>query len=471
MTSTAHDVPMDTASGKRFAVSRIQLRSIVGGCVGNLIEWYDFLVYSIFSIYFASSFFPQGDQTAQLLNVTAVAAVGYVARPLGSWLMGRYADRKGRRVTLAVSVSLMCFGSLLIAVTPTYATIGVAAPTLLVVARLLQGLSMGGEYGTSATYLSEMAPRERRGFFVGFLQVSVVSGQLAALALLLLLQHAILRPGQMEAWGWRIPFVIGGIFALFALYLRRGIAETDAFRETGIKKQNRGSIAPFSCIESNPAGGWHHGGGTISFYTYTVYMQKFMVNTVGMTKEAASLTTAAALLCYLPLQPLFGLVSDLIGRRPVMIFFGAAGAILTVPLLTAMSHAASAWEAFALNFAALFILSGFTSIHMLVKSELFPAEVRALGVGLPYAITTAILGGTTEWVALQFKAMGREEWFYWYVTGAVLISLVVYLIMPETRWTSRLDGATVKPPGSHIGADMVSGGAIGSSANYPPSRF
>lgn len=183
-------------------------------------------------------------------------------------------------------------------------------------------------------------------------------------------------------------------------------------------------------------------GGTISFYTYTVYMQKFMVNTVGMTKEAASLTAAAALLCYLPLQPLFGFVSDLVGRRPVMIFFGVAGATLTVPLLTAMGHAASAWEAFALNFCALFILSGFTSIHMLVKSELFPAEVRALGVGLPYAITTALLGGSTEWVALQFKAIGREEWFFWYVTGAILISLVVYLIMPETRGTSTLDGAT-----------------------------
>jgi MFS transporter, MHS family, alpha-ketoglutarate permease len=472
MASAPHDAPIDAVPAERFGVTRIQLRSIVGGCVGNLIEWYDFLVYSIFSIYFASSFFPQGDQTAQLLNVTAVAAVGYVARPLGSWLMGRFADRKGRRVTLAVSVSLMCFGSLLIAVTPTYATIGVAAPVLLVVARLLQGLSMGGEYGTSATYLSEVAPRERRGFFVGFLQVSVVSGQLAALAILLLLQHVILRQGQMEAWGWRIPFVIGGIFSLFALYLRRGIAETDAFQETRIKEQSRGSVTTLLAH-------WRAillaigitVGGTISFYTYTVYMQKFMVNTVGMTKEAASLTAAAALLCYLPLQPLFGFVSDLIGRRPVMIFFGAAGAMLTVPLLTAMSHATSAREAFALNFAALFILSGFTSIHMLVKSELFPAEVRALGVGLPYAITTAILGGTTEWVALQFKAIGREEWFYWYVTGAVLISLVVYLIMPETRRTSRLDGATVQPPGSGIGNDLGSSGAKGGSANYLPSPF
>jgi MFS transporter, MHS family, alpha-ketoglutarate permease len=160
-------------------------------------------------------------------------------------------------------------------------------------------------------------------------------------------------------------------------------------------------------------------GGTIPFYACTVYMQKFMVNAVGMTKEAASLTAAAALLRYPALQPLFGFVSDLVGRRPVMIFFGAAGAMLTVPLLTAMSHAASAQQAFAMNFAALFILSGFTSIHMLVKSELFPAEVLALGVGLPYAIITAILGGTTEWVALQFKAAGREQWFYWYVTGAV----------------------------------------------------
>jgi MFS transporter, MHS family, alpha-ketoglutarate permease len=440
MSGASLDAPIGAASAQQIGVSKVKLRSIVGGCIGNLIEWYDFLVYSIFSVYFASSFFPDGNQTAQLLNATAVAAVGYLARPFGSWLMGRYADRKGRRAALALSVSLMCCGSLLIAVMPTYAKIGVLAPVLLVAARLLQGLSMGGEYGTSATYLSEMAPRECRGFFVGFLQVSVVSGQLAALGLLLLLQHVVLFPGQMEAWGWRIPFVIGGIFSLFALYLRRGIAETDAFRETRTMEPSRGSVAALLAHRRSLllAVGITI-GGTVSFYTYTVYMQKFMVNTVGMTKEAASLTAAAALACYLPLQPLFGFVSDRIGRRPVMIFFGVAAATLSVPLLTAMSRASSAEKAFALNFAALFILSGFTSIHMLVKSELFPAEVRALGVGLPYAITTAILGGTTEWLALQFKAIGQEEWFYWYVAGAALISLVVYLAMPETRRTSLLN--------------------------------
>jgi MHS family alpha-ketoglutarate permease-like MFS transporter len=441
MASALHGVPTAAARLEYATTARVKFRSIAGGCIGNLIEWYDFLVYSIFSVYFASSFFPHSNQTAQLLSASAVAAVGYVARPLGSLLMGRYADRRGRRSALAMSVSLMCGGSLMIALTPTYETIGVAAPALLIFARLLQGLSMGGEYGTSATYLSELAPSERRGLFVGFLQVSVVSGQLAALALLLLLQHVLLGPGQMEAWGWRIPFVIGGVFALFALYLRRGIVETDAFRKAGVDKQ-RGSLTALLVH-------WRAillvigmtVGGTIGFYTYTVYMQKFMINTVGMTREAASLTTAAALLCYLPLQPLFGLVSDIVGRRPVLIFFGAAGAVLTVPLLDAMSRATSAQEAFVLNFAALFVLSGFTSIHMLVKSELFPAEVRALGVGLPYAITTAILGGSTEWLALHLKAAGHEHWFYWYVAGAILVSLVVYLIMPETRWKSRLDAA------------------------------
>ena len=294
MSGASSDAPIGAAHAQQIGASRVKLRSIIGGCIGNLIEWYDFLVYSIFSVYFASSFFPDGDQTAQLLNVTAVAAVGYIARPFGSWLMGRYADRKGRRAALALSVSLMCCGSLLIAVMPTYATIGVLAPVLLVAARLLQGLSMGGEYGTSATYLSEMAPWKHRGFFLGFLQVSVVSGQLAALAFLLLLQHVFLRPGQMEAWGWRIPFVLGGLFALFALYLRRGIAETDAFRESKTKGRSRGSVTALLAH-------WRAVllaigitiGGTVSFYTYTVYMQKFMVNTVGMTKEAASLTAAA----------------------------------------------------------------------------------------------------------------------------------------------------------------------------------
>ncbi|MGF7136339.1 MFS family permease [Paraburkholderia sp. EB58] len=274
----------------------VRIRSIVGGLAGNLIEWYDFLAYSIFSIYFAKSFFPSDKPTVQLMNTAAIAAVGYVARPLGSWLIGLYADRRGRKSALTWSVTAMCVGSLMIAVTPGYATIGVFAPVVLILARLLQGLSMGGEYGTSATYLSEIAPANRRGFYLGFLQVSVVAGQLVALALMLVMQNALFTSAQIERWGWRIPFVVGGALALFALYMRRNVTETAAFKQSA--RQTGPSVAQQMLQH------WRQialaigitVGGTVGFYTYTVYMQKYLVNSVGLSKETSTLISAGALL-------------------------------------------------------------------------------------------------------------------------------------------------------------------------------
>jgi MHS family alpha-ketoglutarate permease-like MFS transporter len=433
------------------------LRSIIGGSAGNVIEWYDFLAYSIFSIYFSKAFFPGGNQTAQLLNAAAVAAIGYVVRPLGSWAIGALADRRGRRLALSVSVAMMSVGSLIIALTPTYASIGVAAPAVLICARLLQGFSMGGEAGTSATYLSEMAPTGRRGFFVGFVQVTVVMGQLLALALMLVLQRLVLTPTQLEQWGWRIPFAIGGALAVFALYLRRGISETDAFARAGdagaagaagddtqARKQSqteRGSLLVL-LIQHRRQTLWTIGisiGGTVAFYTFTIYLQKFMVNTTGFSRNTATLIATVALVIYMGFQPLFGLLSDLIGRRPVMMIFGVGGTFLTVPLMHALGATHSALTAFALNLAALGILSGFSSIHWLVKSELFPAKVRALGVGLPFAIVSSVMGGTTEYLALRFKHAGHESWFFYYVSACAAISLVTYVLMPETRHRSVID--------------------------------
>ena len=411
----------------------VHLRSLAGGLVGNLIEWYDFLAYSIFSIYFAKSFFPSENPTVQLMNTAVIAAVGYVARPLGSVLIGLYADRKGRKLALTWSVAAMCFGSLIIAVTPGYQTIGVFAPALLIAARLLQGLSAGGEYGTSATYLSEVAPANRRGFYMGFLQVSVVAGQLLALGLMLLMQRLLFTAEQIERWGWRLPFVIGGLLALFAMYMRRYVGETQDFEES-----RRKSSPP---VVRQLIQHWRNillaigitVGGTVAFYTYTVYMQKFLVNSAGLSKQTSTLITTGALLLYLPLQPLFGLASDLIGRRPVLIFFGLSCTLFPVPLFEALSRTKSTVMMFMLCFAGLLMLSGFTSIHMLVKTELFPARIRALAVGLPCALTTAVLGGTTEFVALRFKASGHESYFFWYVTIWAAISLLVYLRMPETN--------------------------------------
>ena len=413
-----------------------RIKSIFSGSVGNLVEWYDWYVYAAFSLYFAKAFFPQGDLTAQLLNTAAIFAVGFLMRPIGGWLMGIYADRKGRKAALLASVLLMCFGSLIIALTPSYETIGVAAPVLLVVARLLQGLSVGGEYGTSATYLSEMATKERRGFFSSFQYVTLISGQLIALAVLIILQQT-LTVEQLETWGWRVPFVIGAMCAVVALYLRRGMEETDSFKKTEAPKENIMRTLLRHPKELLTVVGLTM-GGTLAFYTYTTYMQKYLVNTVGMSKNDSTMISAATLFLFMLLQPLVGALPDKIGRRPILIAFGVLGTLFTYPILTTLHTVQSWWGAFFLIMAALIIVSGYTSINAVVKAELFPTEIRALGVGLPYALTVSIFGGTAEYVALWFKSVGMESGFYWYVTGCIACSLLVYITMKDTRTHSRI---------------------------------
>jgi MHS family alpha-ketoglutarate permease-like MFS transporter len=413
-----------------------RLKSIFGGSVGNLVEWYDWYVYSAFSLYFAKVFFPPASQTAQLLNAAAVFAVGFLMRPVGGWLMGRYADRHGRRAALSISVLLMCFGSLMIAVTPGYARIGVAAPVLLVVARLLQGLSVGGEYGASATYLSEMAGQRLRGFYSSFQYVTLISGQLLALVVLLVLQRQ-LGTEALESWGWRIPFAVGAALAVAALWLRRGIEETPSFRAVSAGGEQASSRARMSELLRYPrqiatvVG--LTAGGTVAFYTFTTYAQKFLVNSAGWSKTDASRISALTLLVYMFLQPVVGYISDRVGRRPVLISFGILGTLGTVPVMTALAKAHDERTAFLLLMSALVAVSGYTAINAVVKAELFPTEIRALGVALPYAVTVALFGGTAEYIALWAKNAGHEAWYFWYVTGCVAMSLAVYATMPETR--------------------------------------
>ncbi len=416
-----------------------RLQCIFGGSVGNLVEWYDWYVYSALSLYFAPIFFPRASPTAQLLNTAAIFAVGFLARPVGSWIMGLYADRHGRKAALTLAVTFMCLGSLIISVTPGYAEIGIAAPIILLLARLLQGLSVGGEYGTSATYLSEIATEKNRGFYSSFQYVTLIMGQLVALALLIFLQRLVLTPGQLESWGWRIPFFVGAAGAVVAFYLRRGIDETEAFKISAsladrgtlraLLRHPRALLTVFGLTL----------GGTVAFYTYTTYMQKFMVNTSGFSKDDATLISSAALLLFMLMQPAFGALSDRIGRRPLLIAFGVLGALGTVPLLTALEATRDAWAAFGFMLAGLVVVSGYTSINAVVKAELFPAHIRALGVGVPYAMTVAIFGGSAEYIDLWLKNAGREGWFYWYVSGCIGISLVVYALMPDTKRHSRIE--------------------------------
>ncbi len=415
-----------------------RLKSIFGGSVGNLVEWYDWYIYSSLSLYFAPVFFPNASFTAQLLNTAAIFAVGFLARPIGSWLMGIYADTHGRKAALTVSVIFMCLGSLIIAVTPGYAEIGIAAPVILLLARLLQGLSVGGEYGTSATYLSEMALEKNRGFYSSFQYVTLIMGQLLALGLLILMQQFFLTPEQIQAWGWRIPFFVGAACAVVAFYLRRGIEETPAFTQT--THPERGTLtellrhprAVITVVGLTL-------GGTVAFYTYTTYMQKFMVNTSGFSKDDATLISTAALFVFMLFQPVAGFISDRIGRRPLLLGFGVLGALGTVPLLSTLAGTRDFTTAFLLIMLGLFAVSGYTSINAVVKAELFPAHVRALGVGLPYALTVAIFGGTAEYVALYLKDIGHEPLFYWYVSGCIAASFVVYVLMPDTKKHSRIE--------------------------------
>ncbi len=411
-----------------------RLKSIVMGSSGNLIEWYDWYAYSAFSLYFASAFFPAEDATAELLGAAAVFAAGFVVRPIGAWIMGVYADRRGRKAGLTLSVVLMCVGSLVIAVVPTYRTIGVAAPVILVAARLLQGLSVGGEYGASATYLSEMAEPSRRGLWSSLQCVTLVSGQIVALAVLMVLQATLDRQA-LEAWGWRIPFVIGALLAIAVFFFRRGLLETHAFE--GVKEQNRTSrSSALRLVREHPREAavvvGLTAGGTLAFYAYTTYVQKFLVNTSGFSKETATRITALALVVFVALQPAVGRLSDKIGRRPIMMAFGVLGTLCTYPLLDALGRTKSVVVAFALVVGALVIVSGYTSVNAVVKAELFPAEIRTLGVALPFAIANTLFGGTAEYVALWFKAHGMEHGFYVYVTVVIAASLLVYARMRET---------------------------------------
>ncbi|WP_067563319.1 MFS transporter [Nocardia acidivorans] len=416
--------------------------NVLRGSIGNLVEWYDWYVYAAFSVYFAKSFFPDGDSTAQLLSTAAVFAVGFLMRPIGGWALGRYADRFGRRAALTLSVTVMAAGSLIIAATPSYATIGLAAPFILLLARLLQGLSVGGEYATSATYLSEVASSGRRGFYSSFQYVTLVAGQLTALGVQIVLLQ-FLSSAQMYSWGWRIPFLIGASGAIVVMLLRRGMDESQSFTAESAApqaKSTRGSLRvlleyPRECLLVVGL----TLGGTVAFYTYTTYMQKFMVNTSGISKSTVAWINFLALLVFVVLQPIAGALSDRIGRRTLLITFGVLGTVGTVPIMTLLGDTRNPVAAFALMLTALVIITGYTSINAIVKAELFPTRIRALGVGLPYALTVAIFGGTAEMIALALKKAGHESLYFWYVSACVLISLATYFFMRETSAASTID--------------------------------
>ena len=417
---------------------RRRLRAIVAGSLGNLVEWYDFYAYTFFALSFSASFFPKGDQTAQLLGTSGIFAAGFLFRPLGGWYFGRFADRHGRRRATVVSVLLMGLGSAAIAVLPTYATIGAAAPVLLLLARMVQGFSTGGQYGTAATYLSEIAFDGRRGFWASFQYVTLIGGQLLALVVLLVLQ-ALLAPDALKAWGWRVPFALGAVAALAVLYLARAMHETT--------REDRAGAGTFRALGPH----WRafvlvavlSAGGSLFFYVFTTYMQKYLVNTAHLPAATANWVMMAVLVPFALMQPLFGALSDRWGRKANIVGSFALATVAMVPLLTWLGRVDSAGAAFALVLAALTINAIYTSVSGLFKAELFPVHVRALGVGLAYGIGNALFGGTAEYVALWFKQAGHEPWFFWYATAVCAVALVAGLLMPDVRRADPLRDAVV----------------------------
>ncbi|KIF00823.1 alpha-ketoglutarate transporter [Streptomyces sp. RSD-27] len=408
--------------------------ALVGGSLGNLVEWYDWFVYASFAIYFADSFFPGDNPTTQLMNTAGIFAVGFLMRPVGGWILGRAADRHGRKSALTLTVTMMSVAALLIAVAPTYGQAGYFGAVVLLLARLLQGMSIGGEYAASATYLTEASARDRRGLGSSFQYVSMTCGQLLGLGILITMQHTLTRE-QLGSWGWRVPFALGAVFAVVVFWLRRRLQETEAFKEDGAHDDSaRGSLKAL----------WEHRrqaglvmaltlGGTVAYYTYTTYLTKYLVGSAGMAKTTATLVSFTALALFAALQPLAGMLSDRIGRRPLLITFAVGCTVGTYPIMTALGSASSYWSALGLSLLALVIVTGYTSINAAVKAELFPTRVRALGVALPYAVANALFGGTAEYVALWFKNGGHETMFFWYVSGCALVSLVTYVLMPDTR--------------------------------------
>ncbi|MEL6088622.1 MFS family transporter [Bartonella schoenbuchensis] len=420
VTSTTHD-------------TKKRIMSIISSASGNLIEWYDFYVYSFASIYFASQFFPSdGDVVAQLLKAAAVFFIGFLMRPIGGWLFGYIADRYGRKRSMLISVFMMCGGSFLIAILPTYETIGVTAAILLLLLRMLQGLSVGGEYGTTATYISEISVKKHRGFFGAFQSTTLSGGQLLA-SLVIFILALYLTEDQLKAWGWRIPFAIGGLAAIVVFYLRSSLHETTT-KESRSKKQ-AGSLmellrnhrkAFFLIIGFS-------GAGSLIFYTYTTHMHKYLITTSGFDKQTATTVMTTALFVFILLQPAFGALADKIGTKASLFMWSVLSIIFTIPGLKIIGNTNNMWVALSIIIGMLCILSFYTSISGIIKADMFPSSVRAIGVSLPFAIANALFGGSAEYVALELKDIGYESVFYFYIISMLVIAFIAITLMPDPR--------------------------------------
>ncbi|TKV57369.1 MFS transporter [Nakamurella flava] len=431
------------ATVKPISTQRAILNTIKGSS-GNLVEWYDVYIYTVFAAYFENQFFDSNDKNSTIY-VYGIFAVTFVMRPIGSWFFGRFADRRGRKAALTVSITLMSACSMIVALMPTRESIGIWAAIILIAVRLLQGFATGGEYGTSATYMSEAATANRRGFFSSFQYVTLVGGHVLA-QFTLLIMISVMPVQDIKDWGWRIGFFIGGIAALVVLWLRRTMDESLSAEHIAAVKEGRdtgsGSLKELFTTY------WRKllwvflvtAGGTIAFYTYSVNAPAIVKKAFGEDgATAATWVNLLSLILLMVLQPVGGLISDRIGRKPMLVFFGVGGVLYTWVLITYLPQTTSPVTAFALTAIGYIMLTGYTSVNAIVKAEVFPAHIRALGVGLGYALANSIFGGTAPVIYQAFSSAGQTTMFIVYVTAVIAVSLVVYVFFMKNRSVTALD--------------------------------
>lgn len=414
---------------------RRSLRTIVGTGIGNAIEWYDWNVYIIFAPFFAQQFFTPANPLSAMLSTLGVFAVGFVMRPLGGLLFGWIADRHGRRPSMLLAISLASAGSLLIGVSPTYAGVGVVASSLLLLARLLQGLAHGGEIASSQTYIAEMAPPRRRGLWSSTIFVSGMSAILVATVLGAGLTTT-LSTAQMTEWGWRIPFVLGGVLGLVAIFLRRGLDETHAFTRTRELRAARPPILRDM---------WHHRaalarvfglslGGTVFFYTWALAAPAYAISVGGMNATAALWAGVAATALGIVLLPVAGHLSDRFGRRPSFVVFGLSGAAVTFPLDRLIQD--EAWQLLVAMSIAMALIAISAAIAPAALAELFPTHLRASGFAVPYSLAVALTGGTAPYLQAWLSSRGFGDVFLGYSVVLLVLMAVVAAFMPETKGKS-----------------------------------
>ena len=408
-------------------------RAIVAGSIGNAVEFVDWNIYATFSPFFADQFFPSKDKTAALLSTLAVFAVGFVMRPIGAAVLGSFADRNGRMTGLTLSVLLMAGASLVIAVCPTYTSIGVAAPAVLLIARLIQGFSNGGEFAASSAYLVEMAPPGRRAFFGSWQQVTVSGSHLVVAGLGTVLSF-LLPSETMHTWGWRVAFSFGAVLGVVGLWLRASVGESKAFVVEHARESAR-DLRPLRAMLTHH---WRASlrvvgitiAGTLTYYIWISYMAAYAHVASGMPLATALLANTIAVGVFTCLIPLGGLLSDRFGRRLTMMAFSGGFAIIAWPALHLIQN--NFWILLAIELVGVVLLVGYSANCAAVMAEQFPTEVRTVGIALPYALATVVFGGTAPYITTWLVAHDAVGWTSLYVMAASLISFAVYATMPET---------------------------------------